>query len=188
MFVISLAAAGAALAVASPAAAQYYPQQQPYGYGGQQSYGYGAQRYGNGYGYNGYGQNNYGQVRSLQARIDAVQYRLRYLGRGYGGRGNSANGLREESRNIEQRLRYAGRNGLNPYEANDIQNRIARLEQSVNYAMAGRNGRYGYSGYNGYNSGNGYNAYNNNQGYSGDRNRDGRDHGDDNDQGHDRDD
>ena len=63
--IISLAAAGAALAFASPAAAQYYPQQN-YGYGGQ-NYGYGQQY---GYGYNGYGQNNYGQVRALQVRID----------------------------------------------------------------------------------------------------------------------
>src|SRR5207244_791698 len=64
--VLSLAAAGAALVVASPAAAQYYPQpqQQPYGYGNA----YGGQPYGGGYG--GYGFNNYGQVRALQARID----------------------------------------------------------------------------------------------------------------------
>jgi hypothetical protein len=150
-FVISLAAAGAALVVASPAAAQYYPQQQPYGYG-----------------YNGYGNNNYGQLRSLEQRINAVQYRIDRLGN----RGGS-NGLRNESRNIERRLRSAGRNGLNPYEANDIQNRIARLEQRVNYAMASRNGRYGYTGYNNYN---GYNGYNNSQGYHGDRDRDDRDH------------
>jgi hypothetical protein len=156
-FVICLAVAGAALVVASPAAAQYYPQQQPYGYG--------AQPYGNGYGYNGYGYNNYGQVRALQARIDRVQNQLRYVG----GRGNSAERLREESRNIEHRLRNASRNGLNPYEANDIQNRIARLEQRVNYAMASRNGRYGYTGYN---NNNGYKAYNNSQGYYRDRDRD----------------
>jgi hypothetical protein len=172
-FVISLAAAGAALVVASPAAAQYYPQQQQgYGYSG----GYGAQPYGNGYGYNGYGYNGYGQVRALQARIDALQNRIRYAGV----RGRSAERLREESRSIEWRLRNASRNGLNPYEMNDIQQRVARLEQRLNYAMASRNGRYGYgNGYNGYN---GYNG----QGYYGDRG----DHGDrdDDDRGHDRDD
>jgi len=172
-FVISLAAAGAALVVASPAAAQYYPQQQPYGYGAQ-PYGY------NGYGYNGYGHNNYGQVRALQARIDRVQNQIRYIG----GRGHSAERLREESRSIEHRLRVAARNGLNPYEANDIQNRIARLEQRINYAMASRNGRYGYTGYNNYS---GYNGYNNNQGYYGDRDRD-RDRDHDYDRDDDRDD
>jgi hypothetical protein len=163
-FVISLAAAGAALVVASPAAAQYYPQQQ-YGYG-QQPYGYNG-----GYGFN----NGYGQVRALQARIGAVQNRIRYAGV----RGGSAERLRKEARNIEKRLRSSRYGGLNPYEVNDISQRIARLEQRVNYAMAGRNGRYGYNG------------YNNGQGYYGDR---GDRHGDrdydrdDDHQGYDRDD
>src|SRR3954452_1085309 len=66
---ISLAAAGTALAFATPAAAQYYPQPQP------QPYGYGAPQYG--YGYN----NNYGQVRALQYRIDAVQRQINRLDR-----------------------------------------------------------------------------------------------------------
>jgi hypothetical protein len=180
-FVISLAAAGAALVVASPAAAQYYRQpQQPYGYNG----GYGAQPYGNGYGYNGYGNNGFGQVRALQARIDALQNRLRYAGV----RGNSAEGLRKEARNIEKRLRSSRYGGLNPYEINDISQRIARLEQRVNYAMAGRNSRYGYNNNNGYG---GYNAYNNNGGYArerGDHDGDHQGDRDDDHQGYDRDD
>jgi hypothetical protein len=167
-FIISLAAAGAALVVASPAAAQYYPQaQQGYGYNG----GYGAQPYGNAYGYNGY--NGYGQVQALQARIDRLQNQIRYMG----GRGNSARGLREESRSLERRLHKASRNGLNPYEMNDIQRRVARLEQRLQYA----GNRYGRGGY-----GNGYNGYNNGQGY--DRDRDGRDDRYENDRGYDRDD
>jgi hypothetical protein len=157
-FLISLAAAGAALVVASPAVAQYYPQQQ---------YGYGAQ----GYGYN----NGYGQARALQQRIDAVQNRIRYMGV----RGKSAQRLRDESRSIERLLRAAQYNGLNPYEANDIQQRIARLEQRVNYAMQRGYGRYGNAGY-----GNGYNGYNGGA-YYGNGDRDG-DH--DYDRGHDRDD
>jgi len=138
---ISLAAAATALAFASPASAQYYPQPQ-------QPYGYGAQPYGNAYGYN----NNYGQVRALKARIDAVQYQIRQLDRRNVIRDGSADRLRDESRNIEQRLRAVGRNGLNGYEANDIQNRIARLEQRVQYAMANRYGRYnrGGNGHDGY--------------------------------------
>jgi hypothetical protein len=166
-FVISFAAAAAALVVASPAAAQYYPQQQ-YGYG-QQPYGYNG-----GYGFN----NGYGQVRALQARIDAVQDRIRYAGT----RGRSAEGLRKEARNIEKRLRSSRYGGLNPYEVNDIAQRIARLEQRVNYAMAGRNGRYGYNGYNGYNNGQGY--YGDRGDHHGDRDYD----RDDDHQGYDRDD
>src|SRR5438094_4032815 len=106
---ISIAAAGAALVIASPAAAQYYPQQQqPYAYGN--GYNGSGQQYG--YGYNGYGQNNYGQVRVLQARIDAVQYRINQMSRYTGGRGQTQR-LREESRNIEHQLHQAARNGLN---------------------------------------------------------------------------
>jgi hypothetical protein len=148
---MSLAAAGTALAFATPAAAQYYPQQQPYGYG------------------NGYGYNNYGQVRALQARIDAVQNQIRWLDRRNFVRDGSADRLREEARNIERRLRQASRFGLNPYEANDIQRRIAMLEQRVQYASAGRYGR-GY----GYNNDRG-------NGYYGDRDRDRDDRGDDRD-------
>ncbi len=57
--------------------------------------------------------------------------------------------LREETRNIEYRLHRAERYGLNPYEANGIQTRIARLEQRVQYASANRYGRYGRYGNNG---------------------------------------
>src|SRR3954447_12521485 len=95
---ISLAAAGAALVVASPASAQYY----------------GGQQYGQGYGYNGYNNgygNNYGSVRALQARIDAVQWQIKRLDR-YNGIGDrQADQLRAESRGIERRLHQAGRYG-----------------------------------------------------------------------------
>ena len=166
-FLLPLAAAGTALAIATPAAAQHYPQPQPYGY--------------NGYGYNGYGQNNYGQVRALQARIDAVQYQIRQLDRRNVIRDDSADRLKSESRQIENRLHRAARyGGLNPYEANDIANRIGRLEQRVQYATSYRYGRYGNNGGYGYNSYNGY-------GYS-DRDRDGRDDRYEDDQGRDHDD
>jgi hypothetical protein len=158
--IISLAAAGTALAFATPAAAQYYPQpQQPY-YPQPQPYGY-----------NNYAPGGYGQIRVLQARIDMVQRRIDRLDRRNGFRG--ADRLRDESRNIERRLRRAARNGLNPYEANDIQNRIVRLEQRVNYAMSNRWGG-GYGNYG-------------NQGYA-DRDRDGRDDRYEDDRGRDHDD
>ena len=57
---ISLAVAASALAVATPASAQYFPAPQ-----------------GNAYGYN----NNYGQVRRLQARIDQIQRQITMLDR-----------------------------------------------------------------------------------------------------------
>ena len=161
---ISLAAAGSALAFASPAAAQnYYP-----GYPG-----YGAP-YGNAYGYN----NNWGQVRSLQVRIDAVERQINQLDRRDRIRDRTADRLRDEANRIEHRLHRAARYGLNPYEAQDINVRIARLEQQVRYSLSYRGGRYGNYGY-----GNGYNGY----GYA-DRDRDGRDDRYENDHGWDHDD
>ncbi|HEX6604623.1 MAG TPA: hypothetical protein VF027_07065 [Sphingomicrobium sp.] len=137
---ISLAAAGAALAFATPAAAQYYPAPPVAPYG------------------NAYGYNNYGQVRSLQVRINQIQRQVERLRDRRMISRNEANGLRSESRELERRLAYAGRNGLNYNEIRNIEYRIARLEQHVRHEV--RDG----SGWNGRN---GYNAY--------DRDRDGRD-------------
>jgi opacity protein-like surface antigen len=165
-FVIALATAGAALAVATPAAAQYYPQPQPYGYGAQP------------YGYNGYG-----TVRALQSRIDGIQNQIRWLDRRNAIGDRSADRLREESRSIERRLHNASRYGLNPYELNDIQRRVQRLEQRVQMAMNYRGGRYG-----GYNQ-SGYNGYHGDRdGYYSDHDRDGRDDRYEDDHGRDRDD
>ena len=158
---IALAAAGTALA-ASPAAAQFVPAP---------SYGYG---YNNGY-------NNFGHVRALQQRIDRVQRNIDRLDRRDRIRERSARHLREEARSVEYRLRMAGRHGLNPYEANDIERRVFNLERQVRVAI-GRGWRndYGFNGYNGY-------AYNTYDRYHSDRDRDGRNDRWEDDQGGDRD-
>ena len=122
---VALAAAGSALAVAVPASAQYYPAPpRPVGYG---------------YGY-GYG--NWGDARSLQARIDGVQRQIGRLDRHDAIGDRRADQLRGEAGSIERRLQRAAWNGLSPREAYDINNRIARLEQRVQYAVA-----YGYGPY-----------------------------------------
>ena len=79
-FVISLAAAGAALAFATPAAAQFFPGQ-PYG------------GYGQPYGYNGYGANSQQAVNQC---ANAVQARLNggYGNYGYGYNGYASGGGR----------------------------------------------------------------------------------------------
>ena len=130
-FLVSLAVAGTALAAAAPATAQYYPGQPAYG-----------ASYGNAYGYN-----NWGQMRSLQVRIDAVERQIRMLDRRNVVRDDRADRLRAEANNIERRLHRAARNGLNPYEANEINVRIALLEQRVQYAVANNYGRYGNAGW-----------------------------------------
>ena len=165
----SLAAAATALAVASPAAAQYYPAPPAY-----------APGYNNGYGYiNGY--NNHGHVRVLQQRIDRVQANISRLDHRDVIRERTARNLRDESRSVERRLRQATRYGLNPGEANDIERRVFNLERRVRVAI-GRGWRndYGVNGYNGY-------AYNNYDRYYADRDRDGRNDRWEDDQGRDRD-
>ncbi|MEO6360684.1 MAG: hypothetical protein ABIO43_08935 [Sphingomicrobium sp.] len=154
---ITIAAAASALAVAAPASAQYFPQQQ-----------------GNAYGYN-----NYGQARRLQARIDRLQGDLdRLAQRGAISRREHRN-LHGESHAIESRLRAASRYGLDPRERYNIEMRIARLEQRIVYEVRdGRNGRNGYGNgdYHGYGSGGSY-----------DQDRDGRDDRYEDDRGRDHD-
>ena len=168
------AAAGTALAVAAPAAAQYMPAPQP--------------AYGQPYGYNGYGQNNYGQVRSMRARIDGVQRQIDQLKARRMITRSEARSLQSESRRVESRLMRAARYGLNPAEARDIGYGIARLERQVAYQARGGRGGRGYrngydSAYNGYGDDNGYYA-----GRNGDDDDGGRGGHDGRDGGHDRDD
>lgn len=128
---ISLAIAGSALAVATPASAQYWPQPQGYGYGYQDSY---------------------GQARALQARVDRLQGHLDFLAQRRVITRKEYHRLHNSSHRIEQRLRVAARYGLHPRERYDIQVRIARLEQRIaREARDGRRNRYGdYHGYGSY--------------------------------------
>jgi len=160
-FVLSLAAAASALAVAAPAAAQYYPAPPV----------------------QGYGYNNLGTFRALQARVDNVERQINRLDRRDRIGNREADRLRREANRIENRLQRAARYGLNPYESNDIQRRVAVLEQRVNFAASNGWSRYG----NRY-GWNGNYGYNGNNGDYRDRDRDGRNDRWEDDQGHDRDD
>lgn len=121
--VLSLAAAGAALAMASPAAAQYYP---------------GRPVPAPGYGY-GYG---YGQVRELQQRLDNIERQIDRLDRRDRIGDRAANRLRDEANRIDERLHRRARGGLDPREAGDIQYRLQRLEQQVQWARERRWDRF----------------------------------------------
>jgi hypothetical protein len=108
---ISLAAAASALAIATPAAAQYSQQHYPQG--------------------NAWGYNNYGQARALQVRIDAVQRQIERLDRRNILSEREARNLFQDSRELERRLRYMRQNGLSPQERYDIERRLARLERRL---------------------------------------------------------
>ena len=125
-FVIAAAMAATALTAAAPAAAQYYPQPQ-----------------GNAYGYQG----NWGQVRRLQARVDMLQRQIRHLDSRDILSEREAAYLRQESRELEQRLRHSARNGLSPRESHAMERRIQRLEVRIQREArdGNRYGRYGYN-------------------------------------------
>jgi len=129
-FIISAALAASTIAVAAPAAAQWYPPQ-PQG--------------------NAYGYNNYGQVRRLDARIDAMQRQIKHLDSRDILSEREARNLRNQSNDVERRLRVAARNGLNGWEANDIERRVQRLEVRIQReARDGngwRNGQYNNAGW-----------------------------------------
>ena len=110
IFLMSLAATASALAVATPASAQYFPAPQGYAYGYQ---------------------NNYGQVRRLQVRIDQIQRQINRLDRRDILSDREAERLRRQSQGLERRLRFAARNGLHPAEQHDIEHRLAGLEHRL---------------------------------------------------------
>jgi hypothetical protein len=122
--VLALVAAGSALAVATPAAAQYYPQG---GYG-----------YGNGYGYN----RGYADPIGLHRRIENV---LRSLD---GVRPDQRRQLYAEAISLDRGLRAASRNGLSPWEEREFDHRIYQLERHKGAVSWNRGGRYyGDNGY-----------------------------------------
>ncbi|HEY5459031.1 MAG TPA: hypothetical protein VIJ81_06110 [Sphingomicrobium sp.] len=117
-FVIAAALAASALTAAAPAAAQWNAPQ------------------GNAYGYN-----NYGQVRRLDARIDAMQRQINNLDRRDILSEREASRLRNEARNLEQRLHYASRNGLNGREIYYVERGIQNLEVRIQREARDGNGR-----------------------------------------------
>ena len=128
--ILSIAAAGAALAAASPAAAQYYPappQPVPYGYNN---------------GYNGF-RGNFGQVREFQQRIDNIERQIDRLYHRDRVGDRTADRLRDEAQDLERRLHERARGGLSPREAGDIEYRIQKLEQRVQFAVADHHPRWG---------------------------------------------
>ena len=118
---ISLAAAGAALAVASPASAQYYGGQ-PYGYG--QGYGYNG--YGQAYGYNGYGQ-GYGNRAQLQRELQQIRFQADNFARQGRLTPREARDLYGDIAATERRLYRAD----DPRDLWNVRERITRLRYEV---------------------------------------------------------
>ncbi len=131
-FLISAAVAASALtAVASPAAAQYYPQQ---------GYGYAQPNYGYNQGYNN--RYNRGDARFLIARVDQVRQQIRMLARNRSLSGQEAYRLDYEALQLRNMVRQSAYNGIDRREQWQFQRQIQRLEQRVSYNANDHDGRY----------------------------------------------
>lgn len=120
-FLILTATAASALAVATPAAAQWYPPQQ-------HNNGYGYNGYGNqGYGYNDYAGNLGYRINRLQQHIDQFDSRNIISNR-------EARSLRAQAYDLQRQLRYG--------QGYNVERRLAQLEQRVDYIASRSYGRY----------------------------------------------
>ena len=108
----AIGAAVSALAVATPASAQYYPQARGYMY--QPTH-------------------NYGHARALKARLDYTQREIRRLAQYRMISRNEYRDLIRDSREIEYRLIHNARDGygLSPQEAYNVERRMMRLERKI---------------------------------------------------------
>ena len=116
--IIPIVTAVSAISMSVPASAQWAPpvyRYQPYNYG------------------NGY--NGYNFARSMQARVQRIRVDIRQLeARRILGRGE-ARELEQDARSIQQRIFRASRNGIQPREARNLENRIRRLEYRIQASL-----------------------------------------------------
>ena len=107
----TIGAAVSAIAFATPASAQYFPQARGYY---QPTY-------------------NYNHARNLKARLDYTQRELRRLAQYRMISRHEYHNLLRDSREIEYRLIRNARDGygLSPQEAYNVERRMARLEQKI---------------------------------------------------------
>jgi hypothetical protein len=180
---LTLAAAGAAVAFAAPASAQYYPAPN-YVPAYQQGYGYQQP----GYGHNNWLFNFRDQryARMMQDRVQRIRHDIRQMGAMRILSRSEVRDLDQEARAVQDRIYRYARSGVSISEARRIDNRVRRLETRVMREANDWNRRPGVRRYNAWN----YDQYQNYYGRDGyrDRDRDGRNDRYEDDRGRDRDD
>jgi hypothetical protein len=136
MFLIPAAILASTIAAAAPAAAQWAPN-------------------GNAYGYN-----NHGQGRRLDVRVMQLRRQIEQLDRRNILGNREARRLDAEARNLEFRVRQLSYNGVDPRERFRVERQIAQLEQRIRYEATDGNRRPGYgNGYGRQGYGQAYNGY-----------------------------
>ena len=116
-FLIPIAAAASAVAVAVPAAAQYVQWAPPV-------YQYNPYNYGNGFRASNF-------ARSMEVRVQRVRNDIRVMRAQRILSRNEARRLDNQARRLQDRIFRASRYGINPYEARSLENQIFHLQRSV---------------------------------------------------------
>ncbi|GAA4004590.1 hypothetical protein [Sphingomonas humi] len=116
-----------AIAAAAPASAQYYNgyQQAPYGYN---QYGYGNQQQ---------------LIQIYASRADQLRRQVERFDQRNRVSDREASRLRNAAIDLQNRVRVYARNGIDPNEQRDLDNRFAQLQQRIAYEARDGNNRYG---------------------------------------------
>ena len=128
-FLIPIAAAASALAVAAPASAQYVQWSPPV-------YQYNPYNYGNGF-------RGINFANSMAQRVQRVRQDIRVMQQRRVLSFNEARNLDRQARNLQQRIFRAQRNGISAREARNLENQIFNLQRRVAREANDWNRRFG---------------------------------------------
>ena len=126
-YLIPIAAAASALAVAAPASAQFAPP----------VYRYHPYNYGNGF-------EGHRFAAEMNNRVQRVRQDIRQMERRRILSFSEGRALEGEAANLQRRIFFASRNGIQPGEARGLENAIRRLEYRVQREATDFNNRPGY--------------------------------------------
>ena len=128
-FLIPIAAAASALAVAAPASAQYAQWAPPV-------YQYNPYNYGNGF-------SGINFARSMADRVQRVRQDIRVMQQRRVLSWNEARNLDMQAQNLQRRIFRAQRGGIRPGEARSLENQIFNLQRRVAREANDWNRQYG---------------------------------------------
>lgn len=130
-FLVPIVAAASTLAIAAPASAQAWAppvyNYQPY--------------------YYGHGFNHFNFARSMQSRVERIRRDIRQMEYRRILSPRETRSLEWQASNLQGRIYRASRNGIQPYEAQRLENQIRRLEYRVSREATDWNRRPGYGRY-----------------------------------------
>lgn len=126
-YLISIAAAASAVTFAAPASAQHWTppvyRYQPYNYG--------------------YGFNHHRFANAMEARVTRIRADIRAMQARRILSWQEGRSLERQAASIQRRIYNASRNGIQPGEARNIENRIQRLEYRIQREATDWNNRVG---------------------------------------------